>query len=456
MTSKGQNIPINVGHSFRYREKQNTYEMQLRHKKCRWWLLLFLLPLLLLIQCHKDVTVVCIDADTGEPIAEQEVSLSYDAHFLFKSGFFTTESINMKQTTDESGKTVFRKVPCSVFSYLFYCMSDMTVSAKSECYSSASTTCNFHYTSEVELKMNPQHEDLYVKLVDKVTNDPLPRAVLVYTYVEDGEEHIDSVKANAKGVATIPQMYSCGVMKQLLGRCDGYEDTTKVNVPCQDLLELDDKNTLRLSPVKEKFKADIVMCIDCTGSMGSMLGTIKTNAMSIYNDIRRRCIEDGKEILSMRIKVIGFRDYSDFQPFMISPFYIMPKQEADFRTFVSGFVESGGGDGPEAGYGALCRAIQSEWSSEPDVRKVIILWTDTSSHPLSPTDPITDFSKLAAIWNDDMKKDSRRLIIFAPSDPTWTIIESGWVNAVRHDVNSGGGLREVDYEEILKTLSRSI
>ena len=253
MTDKEQNKPISAAHSFRYSEKQDIYDMQLRHKKCRWWLLLFLLPLLLLIQCHKDVTVVCIDADTGEPIAEQEVSLSYDAHFLFKSGFFTTESVNMKQTTDESGKTVFRKVPCSVFSYLFYCMSDMTVSAKSECYSSASTTCNFHYTSEVELKMKPLREDLYVKLLDKETHDPLPGATLIYTYVEGGKEQTDSVDADATGVATIPQMRSCSVIKQLLGRCYGYADTTKVDIPCQNLLEPTNKMALRLRPIKENF-----------------------------------------------------------------------------------------------------------------------------------------------------------------------------------------------------------
>lgn len=244
---------MNARYSFRYREKQDTYEMQLCHKKCRWWLLLFLLPLLLLIQCHKDVTVICIDADTGEPIAEQEVMLSYDAHYLFKSGFFTTESQNLKQTTDDNGKAVFRKVPCSVFSYLFYCLSDMTVSAKSECYAPSQTTCNFHYTSEVELRIKPLREDLYVKLLDKETKDPLPGATLVYTYVDGGKEQTDSVEADATGIATIPQMRSCSVMKELLGRSYGYADTTKVDIPCQDLLEPTNKMALRLRPIKENF-----------------------------------------------------------------------------------------------------------------------------------------------------------------------------------------------------------
>jgi hypothetical protein len=456
MMAKDQNKIISVGHSFRYREKQNTYEMQLRHKKRRWWLLLFLLPLLLLIQCHKDVTVVCIDAETGEPIAEQKVTLSYDAHYLFKSGFFTTESHKLKQTTDKDGKTVFRKVPCSVFSYLFYCLSDMTVSAKSECYEEARETCNFHFTSEVELKMTPLREDLYVKLLDKKTGDPLPYSTLVYTYVDDGIEKTDSVEADARGVATIPQMSACGVMKRLLGRCVDHVDTTRVNVPCQDLLEPNDEQALRLVPVKEKFGADVVLCIDCTGSMDRLIGTIKNNAMNFYADIQRKCLDEEKEVSSMRIRVIGFRDWTGSRSFEISPFYKMPDEEGDFKVYVSSLMASGGGDDPELGYDALCQALQSDWSSDPRVRRVVILWTDAESHPLSPRSPVADFTQMSAIWNDKMKDDSKRLIIYAPAVPTWTIIETTWPHVVRHDVNAGGGLRDVDYEEILRTISKSI
>ena len=457
MTTNGHHKPIGVRHSFRYREAQDTYEMQLRHRKCRWWLLLFLLPLLLLIQCHKDITVTCIDAETGEPVSEQEVTLAYDAHFLFKSGsFFTTEKINQTQDTDDSGKTVFRKVPCSVFSYLFYCLSDMTVSASSDCYEPAEEKRNFHFTSSVELKMTPLREDLHVKLLDKKTGDPLPYSTLVYTYVNDGKEKTDSVKADARGVATIPNMSACGVMKRLLGRCVDHIDTTRVDVPCQDLLEPNDEQALRLIPIKEKFSADVVLCIDCTGSMDRFLGTIKSNALNFYSDIQRKCIDEGKEVSSMRIRVIGFRDWTDLRTFEISPFYKMPDEEADFKVLVSNLNADGGGDGPELGYDALCQALLSDWSPDPKVRRVVILWTDDESHPLSARSPVADFSQMSAIWNDKMKDNSRRLIIYAPTVSTWTIFETTWPHTVRHDVNTGGGLRDVDYEEIIRTISKSI
>lgn len=203
--------------------------------------------------------------------------------------------------------------------------------------------------------------------------------------------------------------------------------------------------------IKEKFNADVVMCIDCTSSMSGIIGTIKNNAMNFYPDIKRKCEEQGKEILSMRVKVIGFRDHVDFAPFEISDFFTMPDDEREFKTFISNLSDYGGGDAPEIGYEALEKAMQSEWRTRSDVRQVVILWTDAESHPLPGSDRYT---RLKDTWNDG--SGSRRLIMFAPPVPSWNMIENTWNNSVRHDVTLGGGLSDVDYDDILKALSESI
>ena len=58
-----------------------------------------------------------------------------------------------------------------------------------------------------------------------------------------------------------------------------------------------------------KYNVDIVMCIDCTGSMGDLLDTVKSNALKFYPDLKERCDAKGKEISELRIRVIGFRDF---------------------------------------------------------------------------------------------------------------------------------------------------
>ena len=48
------------------------------------------------------------------------------------------------------------------------------------------------------------------------------------------------------------------------------------------------------------------------------------------------------------------------------------------------------------------------------------------------------------------------MVLFAPLDVSWTELEKTWNNTTRHDVSTGGALSDVDYEDILKTLSERI
>lgn len=207
--------------------------------------------------------------------------------------------------------------------------------------------------------------------------------------------------------------------------------------------------------IKEKFKADVVMCIDCTQSMDNIINTIKMNAMNFYPDLKKRCASNGKEILSMRIKVIAFRDFGDMKPFETSIFFNMPEQESQFRSYVTSLHPYGGGDEPERGYDALGMAIDSEWNMSGDSHQVIILWTDNASHQLRSTSKYKSIEEMSTAWASKMKN-GKRLIIFAPNHPTWIFLEQNWDKTIRHDVNVGKGLTEIDYEEILKTLSESI
>lgn len=208
--------------------------------------------------------------------------------------------------------------------------------------------------------------------------------------------------------------------------------------------------------LKEKFQADVIMCIDCTQSMDNIINTIKMNAINFYPDLKKRCVSHGKEILSMRIKVIAFRDFGDLKPFETSIFFDMPEQESQFRSYVTNLHPYGGGDDPERGYDALGMAIESEWNMTENAHQVIILWTDNASHPLQPTSKYKSVEEMSTAWKSKMGKNGKRLIIFAPNHPTWTFLEQNWDKTIRHDVNFGKGLTDIDYEEMLKTLSESI
>lgn len=86
------------------------------------------------------------------------------------------------------------------------------------------------------------------------------------------------------------------------------------------------------------YTVDIVMCIDCTGSMAGIMDTVKANALKFYPDLKSALEAKDKHVDTLRIKVIAFRDfYADgSEALSESPFFTLPDQQSDFQSFVSG------------------------------------------------------------------------------------------------------------------------
>lgn len=255
MAKDKQLRPIEVSKEIRYTADSDIYIVQMkRPRRFPWWIILLLLPLLLLIRCNKDIEVLCCEAETNLPVGRQDVNMTYQAHYLWDNGrLFATDTISITQTTDSIGVATFRNLPCSVYSYIFYCLSKVTFRSACDCYEDINEPYNFHLSRHVELLMQPRREDLHVKLVDLETGDPLPGAILRYKYTEAGQERIDSVQADAAGIATMPMVRLCSVVDLLHGQCYGYADTTRADVPCRFLVTPSDSMALRLRPLKERF-----------------------------------------------------------------------------------------------------------------------------------------------------------------------------------------------------------
>lgn len=221
-----------------------------------------------------------------------------------------------------------------------------------------------------------------------------------------------------------------------------------------------------------KYNVDIVMCIDCTASMGDLLETVKGNALKFYPDLLNRCEEKGKEISELRIRVIGFRDLGcdGAEAITDTGFLKIPEEEALFKSTINSFRPQGGGPEPESGLEALSMAIDSPWTTGGDKRRhVIVVWSDASTHDIGetgkdnalyPKNVPENFDELTDWWEEEqggkMNKSAKRLIIFAPDSKAWSDIGNNWSNTIHHPAKAGLGLEEIDYETILSTIVSSL
>lgn len=219
---------------------------------------------------------------------------------------------------------------------------------------------------------------------------------------------------------------------------------------------------------------DIVLCIDVTGSMGAVIGTVKEGALSFHERLATVMARRGAEIGDLRLKVLAFRDYcADRNVIEETPFLPLPQQNADFERFVRDLRASGGGDAPESGLEALALAIQAPWSRvDGDRRNIIVLFTDASAHPLGhrksvrakgyPAAMPKSMTELHDLWGRPggaeplMDPQAKRLLVFAPEHEPWPQIADTWDKTLFVPSTAGTGLEDIALDEVISTIASSL
>lgn len=221
------------------------------------------------------------------------------------------------------------------------------------------------------------------------------------------------------------------------------------------------------------YSVDLVLVIDATGSMTPIIELVKGAALSFRDNLAERMNELGKNIDSLRVRTIVFRDYyADplADSLKASDFFELPDQNEDFAEFMEGIRSHGGGDEPESGLEALAEAIRSQWEhAAVKQRQVIVLWTDASAHPLEkykenkplgyPENVPADFDELTDLWEGSaspMHPSWKRLLLFSPDVYPWNEISNNWENTLHYASKAGAGLGEHDYRSILDAIVQSV
>ncbi len=224
------------------------------------------------------------------------------------------------------------------------------------------------------------------------------------------------------------------------------------------------------------YTVDMVFCIDATGSMEDFTGSqtkiinmVKQNAINFYSDFNNIMTDKGKKVCQLRVRIVAFRDYvADGEyAMMVTDFFQLPQQTAEFEACINSIHADGGGDIPEDGLEALSYAIKSKWTTEgAKKRQVIVVWTDAGTHELGfgskskyyPKGMPADLGELSDWWDDPslMKQNEKRLVLFAPDVDNWKYISDNW-NLTWHIPSAmGNGLAEKNYSEILNLIANSV
>lgn len=138
-------------------------------------------------------------------------------------------------------------------------------------------------------------------------------------------------------------------------------------------------------------KADIVFVVSATVSMQPFWDHLLDSAGDIRRIMAAQIPGGRLNPADARLRLIAFKDmYMFWQPFLCSPFYCLPQDEAAMRAFIRGTEPKSRGQERSSGLEAFLLAMYSDWRRENDaVKHIIVLVTDCP--PQSLRDPLRAF-----------------------------------------------------------------
>lgn len=116
---------------------------------------------------------------------------------------------------------------------------------------------------------------------------------------------------------------------------------------------------------------DVVLMLDCTGSMGTWIEAAKAKLKAITTQLAEWFNTEG----ALRVGFIGYRDHNDHMQLEVAP---LTESTEAVQTVIDRQQASGGGDLPEDVAGAFKEAIGLAW--RPDATKLLIHIADAPCH----------------------------------------------------------------------------
>lgn len=213
---------------------------------------------------------------------------------------------------------------------------------------------------------------------------------------------------------------------------------------------------MALVPKKLKGVADLVFCVDCTGSMAPCIDGLKSEIHRFIGELEAPP-EQGLMAVNWRMKLLGFRDlFVDEEPW-VNADAAMADTAADARAQVDALDALGGGDEPESGLDALWRAATTTpWRA--NCNRIVILFTDASCRPVMHDSTVAggaagnDLSAVAQA----LAEARCRVHVWGPSCGIWDSLSKLPRVIFTPLASAGDGLQTLDFQELMGNLRRTV
>ncbi len=440
-----------------FKSSVERYDIMIK-KRCLWCLIILLLLLMLLIRLNYNIDYVLINSCDDKKVAGTEIVMDY----VDKNGDNHIE----KKITDSDGEVSYRIKGRRIYEMIFglnkipnYEITAKAVSTGELLTSHTGLLYDLEkQTTELIIDLREEFVVNIVSKKDETFN--ISDATVRLKYYYGDKDSIIFGTSDTLGLCKF-NIPVCTQEIELYGEKKGYSpDSIYTNRTSSKANP--DKRKLKLDP--HSYSLDIVMCIDATGSMGSLLNGVTKKSTKFYEDLKSKMKLYDKHTEKIRVRVIAYRDYyANSQAMISSEFFNLPEESSSYKKELKKIKALGGGDSPESGLEALSLAINSDWNMKGDyLRQIIVFWTDADAKALDdpkrktckkyPSGIPKDFAELSELWKT--KIETASIVLFAPKTKFWTKINEKWSNI--KFIENGGSISDIEYGIAVEEIAKEI
>ena len=176
--------------------------------------------------------------------------------------------------------------------------------------------------------------------------------------------------------------------------------------------------------MKKKIKgvADVVICLDATGSMQPCIDALKARIGAMFDVMAKPINVNGADftVTDWRARLVVFRDLdTDPSDKALVEFPFINTKEALVAQLADPAAQHfGGGDEPESLLDGVYRATRSEWRNAKEAHRFVIVFSDATAKPmLHESTAGAGLPKDAAEVIQALKTQMVKLVLFARRDP---------------------------------------
>jgi hypothetical protein len=203
---------------------------------------------------------------------------------------------------------------------------------------------------------------------------------------------------------------------------------------------------------KVKGVADIVFCIDATGSMQTVIDSVKDNIDHFVHSLKDL---SANMPIDWQARVIGYRDFSCDTEYLIDKFGFVTSAD-DIKSQLDQIVADGGGDEPESTLDVIAIAAKKSAWRTTLAHKTIVVFTDATPRDIDPkssTDTgITDIALLKQV----MIENHIKLFLYGQQCPQYDELKDLPKASINLFADAITELPKVDFKALLDQIGKTV